>query len=84
MIDRLDRLPETDIDPITGQAYDDLRIILMLTDSPDYQQMCGSSNGCAYTIKMSRNQYMNWKMAVGDFISFCEAAGKNAIPLNRI
>lgn len=52
------------------QVYDNSWIILMLTDSPDYQQMCGSSGGCAYTIKVSRSQYKNWKMAAGDFISF--------------
>lgn len=49
------------------------------TDSLEYQQMCGSSNGCAYTIKISRSQCKNWKMAVGDFMGFSEANAKNAI-----
>lgn len=79
MIYRLDELYENNINPITGHIYDDMWKIFMLTDSPDYQQMCGSSNGCAYTVKTSRTQYENWKMAVGDFIGFCEANGKNAI-----
>lgn len=79
MICRLDRLVENNVNPITGHTYDNSWIILMLTDSFDYQQMCGSSNGCAYTIKTSRNQHKDWKMAVGDFIGFCEADGKNAI-----
>lgn len=41
--------------------------------------MCGSSNGCAYTIKVSRSRYKDWKMAVCDFIGFSEASGKNGI-----
>lgn len=79
MIYRVDRLSENSINPITGHEYDNSWIILMLTDSPDYQQMSGSSNGCAYTIKVSRKQYKDWKMAVGDFIGFCKANEKNAI-----
>ena len=79
MIYRFDKLLENSINPITRQPYDDSWIILMLTDSPDYHQMCGSSNGCAYTIKMSRSQCKNWKMAVGDFIDFSEINDKNAV-----
>ena len=71
MICRLDRLFENNINPITGHEYDNSWIVLILTDSLDYQQMSGSSNGCAYTIKVSRNQCKDWKMAVGDFIGFC-------------
>ena len=79
MIYRLDGLSESTINPITEHIYDNSWRILMLTDSLDYQQMCGTDTGCAYTIKMSRNQYKNWKTAVGDFIGFCEANKKNAI-----
>lgn len=79
MIYRVDRLSENSINPITGYEYDNSWIILMLTDSPDYQQMSGSSNGCTYTIKVSRKQYKDWKMAVGDFIDFCETNEKNVI-----
>lgn len=79
MVYRLERLPENNINPITKQAYDDSWIILMLTDSTDYQQMCGSGNGFVYTIKISRNQCKNWKMAVGDFIGFSETNEKNAV-----
>lgn len=79
MIYRVDRISENSINPITGHEYDNSWIILMLTDSPDYQQMSGSSNGCTYTIKVSRKRYKDWKMAVGDFIGFCEANEKNAI-----
>ncbi len=79
MIYRLDRFEENSINPITGQKYDDSWIILMLTDSHDYRQMCGSSNGCAYTIKISRFKYDEWKMAVCDFIGFNKENGKNVI-----
>ena len=79
MIYRVDRLSENSINPITGHEYDNSWLILMLTDSLEYQQMCGSSNGCAYTIKISRSQCKNWKMAVGDFLGFSEANAKNAI-----
>lgn len=78
MIYRLDSLSENNINPITGGAYDSSWIIFQLTDSLDYQQMCGNSNGCAYMIKTSREQYKDWKMAVCDFIGFCEANKKNA------
>lgn len=79
MIYRLDTLLESAINPITGHAYDTSWIILMLTDSTEYQQMCGSRNGCAYTIKISRSQCRNWEMSIGDFQSFCEANKKNVI-----
>lgn len=79
MIYRLDTLLENNINPVTGREYEDSWIILMLTDSVDYQQMCGRNNGCAYTIKTSRDQCKNWEMSVGDFIGFCEANEKNAI-----
>lgn len=79
MVYRLDKLSENSINPITGQEYDNSWRILMITDSPDYQLMCGSGNGCAYTVKISRTQLKDWEMSVGDFIGFCEANGKNAI-----
>ena len=79
MIYRVDRLSEDSINPVTGHEYDNSWRIFMLTDSPDYQQMCGIGNGCAYTIKTSRSQCINWKMAVGDFMGFSEANEKNAI-----
>lgn len=79
MIYRVDKLSENGNNPITGHEYDSSWMILMLTDSLDYQQMCGSNNDRAYTIKISRSQCRNWEMAVGDFIGFTEANGKNAI-----
>lgn len=79
MIHRIDELTESRINPITKCEYDSSWIILMLTDSKDYQQMCGSSNGCAYTIKISRSRCDDWEMAICDCIGFCEANGKSVI-----
>ncbi len=78
MIYRIDKMIENSINPITGAEYDDSWIVLKLTNSKDYKQMCGSNNGCAYTVKISRYND-NWRMSVGDFIGFNESNGKNAI-----
>ena len=79
MFYRVDRLSEISVNPISRQAYDNSWVVLMLTDALDYQQICGSINGGAYTIKISRSRYKNWEMAVGDFIDFSEVNNKNAI-----
>lgn len=79
MIYRVDKLSENSINPITGTLYDETWVILILTNSTYYQKKTGSSNGCAYTIKVSRNTCNDWAMAIGDFVGFCEANGKNAI-----
>lgn len=79
MIYQLNELKENKINPLTGCEYDNSWLILKLTDCKDYQLMCGSSNGCAYTIKVSRSQYKDWDMAICDFIEFNEAIGKNII-----
>lgn len=79
MVYRVDELIENDVNPITGGRYDNSWIILVLTDSEEYQFMCGSSNGCAYTIKVSCSKCDDWKMATGDFVSFHEANAKNII-----
>lgn len=79
MIYRVDEFVENRINPITACEYDKSWIILILTDSNDYEKMCGSNNECAYTVKISHTKCKDWKMAIGDFISFCESNGKNAI-----
>lgn len=79
MVYRVDELEESKINPVTGNEYDNSWIIMSLTGSKDYSQMCGSNNGCAYTIKTSRFQCKDWKMAVGDFIGFNQDNGKNII-----
>lgn len=79
MVYRVDEFREESINPITKQKYDSSWIILILTDSADYEKMCGSNNGCAYTIKISRSECKDWKVSVGDCMSFNETNGKNII-----
>ncbi len=79
MVYRLDRLEENGINPITGCRYDNSWIVFMLDNSDDYQQMCGSSGGCAYTVKTSRSRYKDWRMAVCDFAGYGGANGKNVV-----
>lgn len=78
LIYRLDDFTENSINPITNKSYDDSWIICMLTDSKEYNQKVGSFNGCAYTIKYSRNSDY-WKMSVCDFIGFNTKNNKNMI-----
>lgn len=79
MVYRTDSFTENRINPITDCEYDASWIVLILTDSEEYRQLVGSKNGCAYTVKVSRSKCENWTMAIGDFISFYEASGKNVI-----
>lgn len=79
MIYRIDELSENSVNPITHRVYDSTWIILMLTDSQNYQKMCGSRNGCAYTIKISAATCEEWKMAVCDCMGFCAANHQNLI-----
>lgn len=79
MVYRLDRLEENGINPVTVYQYDNSWVIFMLDNSKDYQQMCGNSNGCAYTVKTSRLMYKDWGMAVCDFARYGEADGKNVV-----
>ncbi len=79
MVYRIDNFTENRINPVTNCEYDASWIVLVLTDSDEYQQFVGSNNGCAYTIKVSRSKCENWMIVVGDFISFHEANGKNVV-----
>lgn len=79
MIYRLDSFEENVTNPITGCEYDDSWLVLVLTDSDDYQKCVGCQHGCAYTTKISRSKCENWMIDVGDFISFHEKDGKSII-----
>lgn len=79
MIYRLDTFLEQEINPITGESYDESWIVLILNNSTEYRQLCGSFNGCAYTVKLSCTMSENWMMDAGDFIDFNERHGKNTI-----
>lgn len=77
MLYRIDYFEENVINPITNREYDATWIIFVLNDE-DYNMFCGSINGCAYTLKVSK-KYKHWKMSMGDFISFNTSTGKNMI-----
>lgn len=79
MIYRIDQIDECNINPVTRNNYDNSWIIFKLTDSKNYCQFVGHHDGCAYTIKTSRVQHSDWKMAAGDFIDFNYRHGKNII-----
>lgn len=79
MIYRIDQLSESNITPLTGNTYDASWMILTLTDSAEYQQLCGRFNGSTYMIQVSRFKCAGWQMVVGDFIDYCRATGKNAV-----
>jgi hypothetical protein len=79
MIYRIEKFVDNRINPITKCEYDKTWMILILTDSSDYEKMCGSHNECSYIVKISRINCKNWAMSIGDFISFCESNEKNAL-----
>ena len=68
MVYRIDNFIENTTNPITNCEYDMSWIVLILTDSDEYQQFVGSKNGCAYTIKVSRFKCKDWMIVIGDFI----------------
>ena len=79
MIYRIDSFSESRINPITNCEYDSSWIVLILTDSNKYSYSTGSTDGCAYSIKISRLNCKNWMMNIGDLLSFNEENHKNII-----
>lgn len=78
MIYRVDELVEKNINPITGDPFDDSFVIWMLTEDREYRQLVGSFYGHVYTIKFSRHTE-GWEMSVGDFIAYNRRLNKNMI-----
>ena len=72
MICRIDEFIENQINPITNSVYDKSWLILSLSNSTNYTIFSGANNGCAYSIKISKVLHENWKLAVGDFIEYCD------------
>ena len=79
MIYRVDNFIENNINPITDFEYDSLWMVLTLSSDIDTSMIVGANNGCAYTIKISKQLHDDWKMAVGDFIQYCDANNLNGI-----
>ena len=70
---------ENNINPINDSEYDSLWMILTLSSDIDTPMLVGANNGCAYTIKINKQLHDDWKMAVGDFIGYCDANNLNGI-----
>ncbi len=77
MIYRTDRFIENEINPITNRPYDRSWIVYIVDNGP-YRMMCGSQNG-AYTLRISKSNHPDWKMYVGDFISYHTNSAHNAV-----
>lgn len=77
MIFRRDYFVENNINPITNERYDASWIVFILNNEP-YNMFCGSNNGCAYTLKVSK-KYKHWEMSLCDFIGYNNSIGKNII-----
>lgn len=76
MIYRLDAFSELETVPAEHSSS---RMVLVLTGSLDYRQLCGCRDGGPYTVHISRSLCREWKMAVCDFAGFCEAGEKDAV-----
>lgn len=79
MIYRVDSFTENNINPITNCEYDSTWLVFALSSDMDTPMIVGTNNGCAYTIKISKQLHDDWKMAVGDFIGYCDANRINGI-----
>ena len=79
MIYRVDNFIENNINPITKSEYDSSWLVLVLSSDMDTAMIVGANNGCAYTIKISKQLHDDWKMAVGDFIGYCNSNKLNGI-----
>jgi len=79
MVYRVDTFEENKINPITQKEWDDSWIVLILTHNTATKMVVGSENGCAYTMRVSRNADENWFWAAGDAVGYCENVGKNII-----
>lgn len=79
MIYRVDNFIENNINPITKREYDSSWLVLVLSSDIDDAMIVGANNGCAYSFKISKQLHDDWKMAIGDFIGYCNANNLNGI-----
>ncbi len=79
MIYRLTEFIENNINPITKCEYDSSWLVLTLSSEIDVPMIVGVNNGCTYTITINKQLHDDWKMAVGDFIGYCDANNLNGI-----
>lgn len=79
MIYRVSEFTENNINLITKSEYDSSWLVLVLASDIDAAMIVGANNCCAYTIKINKQLHDDWKMAVGDFIGYCDANDLNGI-----
>lgn len=79
MIYRVNEFIENNINPITKIEYDSSWLVLTLSSDIDAPVIVGGTNGCAYTTKISKRLHDDWKMAVGDFVGYCDGNSINGI-----
>lgn len=65
------------INPVTGLPFDDRWAVFCLTDAHDYQMFNGGLAD-AYLLRVSQ-QYAYWAMAMGDYISYQTARGRQVL-----
>lgn len=79
MLYRLDEFEDGKINPITKKKFDSSWMIMRLSESEAYHCLVGNNFGSAYTIVVSKVVHKNWKLAVGDFIDYCNVNDLNGI-----
>lgn len=79
MVYRVSEFTENNINPITKSEYDSSWVVLVLSSDIDDAMIVGANNGCAYSMKISKQLHDDWKMAIGDFIGYCNANNLNGI-----
>lgn len=79
MVYRVDKLTDSNINPITKREYDNLWLAFSINCNVDTAVVVGSNNGGVYTIRVSKLAHDDWRLAVGDFIGYCNANSINGI-----
>ena len=79
MIYRVDKFTENNINPITNTEYDESWLVLTLSNNITEPMIVGANNDSTYIIKINKALNSNWKMAVGDFIDYCNDNNLNGI-----
>jgi len=79
MFYRVDKFTENNINPITNSEYDESWLVLTLSKDITEPMIVGANNDSTYIIKINKALNSNWKMAVGDFIDYCNDNNLNGI-----
>ena len=65
-----------EINPFTGQRYDDTWMVYFLTDTAKFNLMAGGQQ--VYSLSVSR-QMAHWEFSLGDCIDYCRMGKRNCI-----